>query len=84
MCIPLLFLTCQHFIPPCLSQGQQSQQTEKLFGNLLSLIEILGNPLSFSTFHTHTVSVLGRDKGYTVKYYPLPEAVPKGQARGNS
>ena len=27
-----------------------------------------------------TVSVLGRDKGYTVKYNPLPEGVPKGEA----
>ena len=30
------------------------------------------------------VSVLGRDEGYTVKYNPLPEGVPKGEARGNS
>ena len=30
------------------------------------------------------VSVLGRDKGYTVKYNPLPEGVPEGKARGNS
>ena len=38
--------------------------------------------------HTHQqtdiVSVLGRDKGYTVKYNPLPEGVPEGKARGNS
>ena len=27
-----------------------------------------------------TVSVLGRDKGYTVKYSPLPEVVPEGKA----
>ena len=32
----------------------------------------------------YTVSVLGRDKGYTVKYNPLPEGVPEGKARGNS
>ena len=32
----------------------------------------------------HIVSVLGRDKGYTVKYNPLPEGVPEGKARGNS
>ena len=31
-----------------------------------------------------TVSVLGWDKGYTVKYTPLPEGVPDGKARGNS
>ena len=32
----------------------------------------------------NTVSVLGREEGYTVKYTPLPEGVPKGEARGNS
>ena len=32
----------------------------------------------------YTVSVLGRDKGYTVKYNPLLEGVPEGEARGNS
>ena len=32
----------------------------------------------------YTVSVLGRDKGYTVKYSPPPEGVPEGKARGNS
>ena len=32
----------------------------------------------------YTVSVLGQDKGYTVKYNPLPEGVPEGEARGNS
>ena len=26
----------------------------------------------------HTLSVLGRDKGYTVKYSPLPEGTPEG------
>ena len=31
-----------------------------------------------------TVSVLGRDEGYTVKYNPLPEGVPEGGARWNS
>ena len=31
-----------------------------------------------------TVSLLGRDKGYTVKYFPLPEGVPEGKAWGNS
>ena len=31
-----------------------------------------------------TVSVLGRDEGYTVKYNPLPEGVPEGEAQGNS
>ena len=32
----------------------------------------------------YIVSVLGREEGYTVKYTPLPEGVPKGEARGNS
>ena len=32
----------------------------------------------------YIVSVLGRDKGYTVKYNPLPEGFPEGEARGNS
>ena len=31
-----------------------------------------------------TVSVLGRDKGFTVKYTPLPKGVPKGEGQGNS
>ena len=26
------------------------------------------------------VSVLGREKGYTIKYTPLPEGVPDGEA----
>ena len=29
-----------------------------------------------------TVSVLGREEGYTVKYTPWPEGVPKGKAQG--
>ena len=29
-----------------------------------------------------TVSVLGQDEGYTVKYNPLPEGVPEGKAQG--
>ena len=32
----------------------------------------------------HTVSLLGRDKGYTVKYTPQLEGVPEGKAQGNS
>ena len=31
-----------------------------------------------------TVSVLGWEEGYTVKYIPLPEGVPKGEAWGSS
>ena len=33
---------------------------------------------------TSTISVLGQEEGYTVKYTPLPEGVPEGKARGNS
>ena len=46
--------------------------------------------LAHLTFFTHfprlyyIVSVLGRDKGYTVKYNPLPSGVPEGEAQGNS
>ena len=32
----------------------------------------------------YTVYALGQDEGYTVKYNPLPEGVPEGEARGNS
>ena len=31
-----------------------------------------------------TVSVLGRDQGYTVKYSPLSEGVPEGKSRRKS
>ena len=30
----------------------------------------------------NTVSVLGRDEGYTVKYNPLPEGVPEAKPEG--
>ena len=32
----------------------------------------------------YTVSVLGQEEGYTVKYTPLREGVPEGKAQGNS
>ena len=32
----------------------------------------------------HTVSILGRDKGYTFKYSPPPEGVPEGKAQEKS
>ena len=36
---------------------------------------------SVTSVHTdYTVSVLGQDEVYTVKYSPLPEGVPKGEA----
>ena len=30
----------------------------------------------------YTVSVLGREEGYAVKYTPLPEGVPEGEVKG--
>ena len=33
---------------------------------------------------TMTVSVLGQEEGYMVKYTPPPEGVPEGEARENS
>ena len=30
----------------------------------------------------YTVSVLGQEEGYTVKYTPLPEGVPEGTPEG--
>ena len=35
-------------------------------------------------FTLYTVSILGRYEGYTVKYIPLPEGVPEGEAPGSS
>ena len=32
----------------------------------------------------YIVSILGGDKGYTVKYNPLSEGVSEGKAQGNS
>ena len=36
------------------------------------------------SIYANTVSVLGREEGYKVKYTPLPEGVTEGKARGNS
>ena len=44
---------------------------------------ISGAKLVFCT-NQHTVSVLGRDEGYKVKYTPSPKGVPEGKAQGNS
>ena len=41
-------------------------------------------PQRYIKYKSYSVSVLGRDEGYTVKYNPLPEGVPEGEARGNS
>ena len=41
-------------------------------------------PLEHYAALNYTVSVLGRDEGYTVKYNPFPEGVTEGKARGNS
>ena len=46
------------------------------------IVSVLLSVLYCSVFYT--VSVLGRDEGYTVKYNPLPEGVPEGEGRGNS
>ena len=40
--------------------------------------------LVYWTYAVCIVSVLGRDKRYLVKYTPLPDGVPEGEARGNS
>ena len=32
----------------------------------------------------YIVPVLGQEEGYMVKYTPLPEGVPEGEAQGNS
>ena len=34
--------------------------------------------------YVYIVSVLGQEEGYAVKYTPLPEGVPEGEAQGNS
>ena len=38
----------------------------------------------YCTAGSCTVSVLGRDKGYTVKYSPTPEGACEGKAQENS
>ena len=53
---------------------QQSHQSQDNINFVLSII----------TKKKSTVSLLGRDKGYTVKYNPLAEGVPEGEAQGNS
>ena len=47
------------------------------------------NVLHPAALHTkgspnNTVSVLGQEEGYTVKYTPLPKGVAEGKALGNS
>ena len=49
----------------------------------LSKVESSRNNLIFSE-QQYTISVLGREEGYTVKYTPSSEGVPEGEARGNS
>ena len=48
------------------------------------MYKILTTFLPKSGARQFTVSVLGQDEGYTVKYTPLPEVVPEGETRGNS
>ena len=56
-------------------------------GNYKQIDTVSGVFLKYAE-HQHyevfTVSVLGREEGYTVKYSPLPEGVPEGEARRNS
>ena len=33
-------------------------------------------------YYEHSISVLGRDEGYTVKYNHLPEGVPETKPKG--
>ena len=47
-------------------------------------ITVWSRRVLYITVNMYAVSVLGRDEGYTVKYNPLPEGVPEGEARGNS
>ena len=48
----------------------------------------LSKPFSLNAYinikYEYTVSVLGREEGYTFKYTPSSEGVPEGEARGNS
>ena len=54
------------------------------FVHLINLIKTysLTEPLnrSIGKYKVCTVSVLGREEGYTVKYSPSPEGVPEGEA----
>ena len=43
-----------------------------------------GSVLAGTSPRACIVSVLGREEGCMVKYNPLPEGVPEGDARGNS
>ena len=72
--------------------GQKKKDT--LYKNMrLSVYKLRSNArsgiffIAFLVFISPTlylVSVLGQDEGYTVKYNPLPEGVPEGEAQGNS
>ena len=61
---------------------------QDIFKKTMFVEQLLAKPvdlLIISLFiEVDIVSVLGRDEGYTVKYNPLPEGVPEGEARGNS
>ena len=41
------------------------------------------NTMAHLRFKLNIVSGLGQDKGYTIKYNPLPEGFPESEARGN-
>ena len=68
---PLKFLrkgTIKHFPQ---GHGPASHQTVQA---------VQESPQNMAITPTFTVSVLGRDSGYTVKYNPLLEGVPEGKA----
>ena len=70
-CIVFLdyFMVCTYKVP-------------KMEANLEEIIKIQFTPIEMVT--TYTVSVLGREEGYTVKFTPLPEGIPEDKAQGNS
>ena len=61
-------------------EGGYSSSVNSFFSGLLFVSHHYITLIS----HSYTVSVLGREEGYTVKYNPLPQGVPEGEARGNS
>ena len=53
-----------------------------LFTHLAYILKYL--VLYVAIVDEYLVSILGQDKGNTVKYNPLPEGVPTGKAQRNS
>ena len=63
-----------HLSPVSFKLFNPETEPNKISNLILLSVQVLYN----------NVSVLGRDEGYTVKYNPLPEGVPEGEAQGNS